>query len=168
MTTCLYVFGCAHDAWRWRWQRIPCIRWKMIVSVRQPSRRQGRFKVIAMTRPRRDLRHPDGTVSDIHFVFWQLIWSRARDQINCQNTTWTSNTAPSGWRRSRLGRVMAMTVMVDERRQSSSMLLVDLVTWCCRRPSCVAGCQWGAGRRCLTVGDDRRSGLYGLRPFSLD
>ena len=29
-------------------------------------------------------------------------------------------------------------------------------------------CPWGAGRRCLTVGEDRRSGLYGLRPFFIN
>jgi len=46
-------------------------------------------------------------------------------------------------------------------RRSRRVQTVDLVTWCCRRPGCVAGCPWTAVRRCLTVDEDRRSGLSG-------
>jgi len=40
-----------------------------------------------------------------------------------------------------------LPVFVSVRRWRH-VLTVDLVTWCCRRPGCVAGCLWGAGRRC--------------------
>jgi len=46
-------------------------------------------------------------------------------------------------------------------RRSPRALTVDLVTWCCRRPGCVAGCPWGAVRRDLTVDVDRRSAVSG-------
>jgi len=46
-------------------------------------------------------------------------------------------------------------------RRSLRALTVDSVTWCCRRPGCVAGCPWGAVRRDLTVDVDRRSAVSG-------